>query len=104
MNKAGVTLPFVEHQQGFISMGPALQLSGDKLRAGQVRHGGNPLLTHCIGNAVVVADAADNLKFHKGRSHSTSKLRIDGAVVLAMAMSPMATEAPPRDFKLFYVG
>jgi phage terminase large subunit-like protein len=102
MAKANVTLPFVEHQQGFISMGPALQFLADKLRAGQVRHGGNPILTHCIGNAVTVADAADNLKFHKGRSHGTSKLRIDGAVALAMAMSPMSVE-PPRDFKLFYI-
>jgi phage terminase large subunit-like protein len=72
MTKAGVTLPLVEHQQGFVSMGPALSYLGDKLRAGQVRHGGHPGLTHCIGNAVVVADAADILKIHKGKSHSTS--------------------------------
>ena len=102
MAKTGISLPFVEYQQGFISMGPALQFLADKLRAGQVRHGANPILTHCIGNAVTVADAADNLKFHKGRSHSTSKLRIDGAVALAMAMAPMAA-APPREFRMMFI-
>ena len=102
MAKAGVNLPLVEHQQGFVSMGPALSLLADKLRAGQVRHGGNPILTHCIGNAVVVGDASDNLKFHKGKSHSTSKLRIDGAVALAMAVSPMPAEEP-RTFQLMFI-
>ena len=103
MTKAGVTLPFVEYRQGFISMGPALQFLADKLRAGQVRHGGNPILTHCIGNAVVVADAADNMKFHKGRSHSTSKLRVDGAVAMAMAMAPMAAPEQPREFRMMFI-
>jgi phage terminase large subunit-like protein len=68
-----------------------------------VRHGGNPILSYCVGNAVVVADAADNLKFHKGRSHSTSKLRIDGAVALAMAVAPGAPPAPPRDFLMMFI-
>ena len=103
MTKVGVTLPLVEYRQGFVSMGPALQLLGDKLKAGLVRHGGNPVLTHCVGNAVVVADAADNMKFDKGKSHSTSKLRIDGAIALAMAVAPGAPPEPPRDFKLFYI-
>ena len=103
MTKAGIVLPFVEFRQGFISMGPALQHLADKLRAGQVRHGGNPILTHCIGNAVVVADAADNMKFHKGRSHSTSKLRIDGAVALAMAMAPGPPPPPPREFTMMFI-
>ena len=102
MAKAGVNLPLVEHQQGFVSMGPALSFLADKLHAGQVRHGGNPILTHCIGNAVVVGDASDNLKFHKGKSHSTSKLRIDGAVALAMAVSPMPAEEP-RTFQLMFI-
>ena len=77
--------------------------SDDVLRAGRVRHAGHPILTHCIGNAVVVADAADNMKFHKGRSHSTSKLRIDGAVAMAMALAPMAPPEQPREFALMFI-
>ena len=83
-------------------MGPALQHLADKLRAGQVRHGGDPVLTSCIANAVVTVDAAGNQKFDRGRSHSTSKLRIDGAVALAMAMAPRAPE-PPREFTMMFI-
>ena len=63
----------------------------------------SPILTHCIGNAVVVADAADNMKFHNGRSHSTSKLRIDGAVALAMALAFLALAEQPREFALMFI-
>ena len=53
-----------------------------------------------MGNAVVVSDPAGNLKFDKGKSHSTSKLRIDGAVALAMAVAPGPPPEPPRDFRM----
>ena len=72
MSKVDVALPMAEFGQGYLSMGPALRRLGDLLRAGQIRHGGNPVLTHCVGNAVVTTDPAGNLKFDKGKSHSTS--------------------------------
>ena len=104
MSKVGVTpLPMTEFGQGYLSMGPALRRLGDLLRAGLVRHGGNPVLTHCVGNAVVTSDPAGNLKFDKGKSHSTSKLRIDGAPALAMSVAPGPSPEPPRDFRMMFI-
>ena len=88
--------------RGSFRMGPALRFLPTNCAPDRSAMGATPILTHCIGNAVVVADAADNLKFHKGRSHSTSKLRIDGAVAMAMAISPMAAEEP-RTFQLMFI-
>jgi len=103
MSKVGVTLPMTEFGQGYLSMGPALRRLGDLLRAGLVRHGGNPALTHCVGNAVVTSDPAGNLKFDKGKSHSTSKPRIDGAPALAMSVAPGPSPEPPRDFRMMFI-
>ena len=103
MSKADVALPMTEFGQGYLSMGPALRRLGDLLRAGQIRHAGHPILTHCIGNAVVVTDPAGNLKFDKGKSHSTSKLRIDGAPALAMSVAPGSQPEPPREFTMMFI-
>lgn len=72
---------FNDFGQGFISMGPALRSLESALLNGEYKHGGNPVLTMCMGNARVETDAAGNRKFTKKKV----KGRIDLAVCLAMA-------------------
>jgi phage terminase large subunit-like protein len=68
--------------QGFASLSaPAKEL--EKLvKAGRLRHGGNPVLRWCAANAVVEQDAAGNIKPSKRKSTE----RIDGVVALVMAL------------------
>ena len=48
----------------------------------------NPILNMCAAVAVIQFDPAENRKLHKAKSYS----KIDGLVVLAMAMSFMCVE------------
>ena len=50
--------------------------------AGELAHGGNPVLRWCMDNLVVQTDAAENFKPAKDKARE----RIDGAVVLIMAL------------------
>jgi len=67
--------------QGMVSMSPALRTLEARLLNGEIAHGGHPVLTMCMANAVVTKDAAGNRKLDKAKSSG----RIDGAVSLAMA-------------------
>lgn len=80
---------FVEFGQGYQDMSPALRaLEGEILNA-RIAHGGHPVLTMCMANAVVQIDPAGNRKLVKDKSSG----RIDGAIALAM----MAGVAPLED-------
>jgi phage terminase large subunit-like protein len=57
--------------------------------AGRLRHGGHPILTWNVANAVVTTDAAGNRKLDKSKITG----RIDGAQALAMACGAMARGA-----------
>ena len=107
MSEYGITLPeLVEFGQGFKDMGPAvdeferrllgmLELSpeeeggsaeffDDGLPATVVeslRHDGNPVMTWCAGNAVIVSDPANNRKADKAKATG----RIDGIIAAIMA-------------------
>jgi phage terminase large subunit-like protein len=77
--------------QGYKDMAPALDALEELVLGGRLRHGGNPLLTMAIANAVVSTDAAGNRKLVKQRSAG----RIDPAVALAMAAKALIEgEAP----------
>lgn len=78
---------FVEFGQGYQSMSPALRDLEGEILNGRVVHGGHPVLTMCMANAVVQVDPAGNRKLTKAKSAG----RIDGAVALAMAMGVAAT-------------
>lgn len=78
---------FVEHGQGFNSMGPAVREMEAILLNGRVRHGHHPVLQMCAANAVCETDPAGNRKLSKKRSRG----RIDGLVALAMALSVATT-------------
>lgn len=73
---------FEEFGQGFQSMSPALRELEGEIINGRLAHGGHPVLTMCMANAVVQSDPAGNRKLSKAKSSG----RIDGAVALAMAV------------------
>ena len=78
---------FEQFGQGFQSMSPALRDLESSVLNEQIAHGGHPVLTMCMANAVVSSDPAGNRKLDKAKATG----RIDGAVALAMAMSMAAT-------------
>ena len=82
LDRMGAELPLVEFGQGFQSFSPALDVLEAELLNGRIAHGGNPLLTWCAANAVVVRDPANNRKLDKQKATG----RIDGLVALAMAL------------------
>lgn len=68
--------------QGYVGMGPAIEALEIACLDSSLQHPSNPVLTWNIANAVATTDPAGNRKFDK----SMSRLRIDGAVALAMAI------------------
>lgn len=102
-----ITLPeLVEFGQGFKDMGPAVDeferrlLGMTELQPGpedeteeffddavtaeaveSLRHDGNPVMTWCAGNAVIVSDPANNRKADKAKATG----RIDGVIAAIMA-------------------
>lgn len=95
LDEEGCAVPLTPFRQGFISMGPAVELTAELLLSERIRHGGHPVLTSCMANAIVVSDPAGNLKIDKGKSNDRSPVRVDGAVALAMALSAASTFEPP---------
>lgn len=85
---AGSGLRLEEWGQGFRDMAPALDAFESAVVEGQLEQPGNPLLTWCVGNAMVSTDPAGNRKLDK----SKTRMRIDGAVALAMALGIAARE------------
>lgn len=107
MSEYDITLPeLVEFGQGFKDMGPAVdeferrllgmidqqpeeeggaaEFFDDALTAEAVeslRHDGNPVMTWCAGNAVIVSDPANNRKADKAKATG----RIDGIIAAIMA-------------------
>lgn len=107
MTEYDITLPeLVEFGQGFKDMGPAVDeferrlLGISELPADEdgdageffddalpveavesLRHDGNPVMTWCAGNAVIVSDPANNRKADKAKATG----RIDGIIAAIMA-------------------
>jgi phage terminase large subunit-like protein len=52
---------------------------------GKIKHDGNPVLKWMLSGCVIYEDANENMKVHKGRSHSGNK-RVDGIVAAIMAL------------------
>lgn len=81
LDRAGVSLPLENFRQGYKSMTPAIDALEADLLNENIRHGGHPVLTMCVANAVIDPDPAGNRKFCKKKSTG----RIDGLQALAMA-------------------
>ncbi|MBF05015.1 MAG: hypothetical protein CMP76_17195 [Flavobacterium sp.] len=52
---------------------------------GNLKHDGNPVLEWMLSGCVIIADANENVKVHKGRSNKHGK-RVDGIIAAIMAL------------------
>jgi phage terminase large subunit-like protein len=93
-DELGVAAPFFDFGQGFKDMAPAVDACERAILEQSLRHGGHPVLTWNVGNAIVVTDPAGNRKVDKSRSTG----RIDGLVALIMAIGLHAREPAPREY------
>ena len=95
LDDAGAEIPLEQFGQGFVSMGPAIERFAELALSEKLRHGGHPVLTAAISNAITVSDAAGNLKIEKAKSNGRGPVRVDGAVALVMALQVASRYAPP---------
>jgi phage terminase large subunit-like protein len=86
-DQEGISLPLVPFGQGFKDMAPAVDEYERRLLDRQIRHGGNPVMTWCAANAVVVTDPAGNRKVAKEKATG----RVDGTVAAIMATGASMT-------------
>jgi phage terminase large subunit-like protein len=82
-------LRLVPWGQGFRDMSPAIDALEIAVLERTFAHDGNPVLTFCFSNAVVISDPAGNRKLDK----SKIRFRIDGAVAAAMAKGLKAADS-----------
>jgi phage terminase large subunit-like protein len=99
MSNEGVELPLEPFGQGFKDMAPAVDEYERLLLSGELKHDGNPVMTHHVASAVLETDPAGNRKFHKEKSRS----RIDGAVAAAMAAGCAKLHTQPTTPEVFFV-
>lgn len=81
IERLGISLPLTEWGQGFKDMSPALDALEARILNQTIIHDGNPVLTMCAANAVMVKNPAGDRKLDKAKTSG----RIDGMVALAMA-------------------
>ena len=86
-DQEGISLPLVPFGQGFKDMAPAVDEYERRLLDRQLRHRGNPVMTWCAANAVVVTDPAGNRKVAKEKATG----RVDGIVASIMATGSSMT-------------
>jgi phage terminase large subunit-like protein len=83
---ADFPVPLEPFGQGFKEMGPAVEWFAELALTGRIHHGGHPVLTACVANAILTPDPAGNQKIDKASSNGRGPVRIDGAVTLCMAL------------------
>jgi len=81
LDREGISLSLEPFGQGFKDMAPAVDEFERLLVSDTLRHNGNPIMTWCAANAVVVTDPAGNRKIAKDRATG----RVDGIVAAIMA-------------------
>lgn len=104
LEQEGISLPLAPFGQGFKDMAPAVDEYERLLLDKQVRHLGNPVMTWCAANAVVMTDPAGNRKIAKEKATG----RVDGIVAAVMACGVMrgANEQTPvigADYELMVI-
>ncbi len=93
--EAGAEIPLEPFGQGFVSMGPAIERFAELALSSGIRHGGHPVLTAAVANAITLSDPAGNLKVDKAKSSGRGPVRVDGAVALVMALQVASRWQPP---------
>lgn len=91
LEQAGLTLPLVEHGQGYKDMSPAIDILEADILNQRLCHGGHPVLSMCAHNATLQRDPAGNRKLDKLKATG----RIDGMVALAMARAAENKNSEP---------
>ena len=90
-------VPLEAFGQGFASMSPAIEFFAELALTGRLHHGGHPVLTASVVNAITINDPAGNVKLDKDKSAGRGPVRIDGAVALCMALGiAKRFQAAPR--------
>lgn len=65
---------------------------------GKLKHDGNIILKWMLAGCVIYQDANENIKVHKGQSHSGNK-RVDGIVGAIMALGGSLSQEVPEESK-----
>jgi phage terminase large subunit-like protein len=73
----------IQFGQGFASMAAPTKELEKMVLSGEIAHGGNPVMTWMISNAVVRTDPAGNMKVDKSKSTE----RVDGVIGLVMGIA-----------------
>jgi len=92
------TVPLEARGQGYKDQSPDIEIAAELMLTGRLRHGGNPVLTAAVANAIVINDPAGNQKLDKDRSNRRGPVRIDPLVAMIMALglaSRHQDEPPP---------
>jgi phage terminase large subunit-like protein len=98
----GLSLPpLVSFGQGFKDMASPVDELERMMVEQQIAHDGNPVMTWCMANAVLMTDPAGNRKISKERATG----RVDGAVAAAMAVGIINSgdKTPPKTYQVFFV-
>lgn len=88
-------VPMIEFRQGPQSYHPAMQELERAYIAGQLRHGGDPVLTWCASNLVPRRDA--NLNMAPDKKRSADKIDDMAALLMAVGVSMGAEEQGDMD-------
>lgn len=91
----GIELPLVPWGQGFKDMSPAVEAFETAILNGTLRHGGHPVLTWNLSNAVIETDPAGCRKVSKQKSTE----KIDGLVAAIMAVGLHARQPKEAPFE-----
>ncbi|AEK63192.1 terminase large subunit [Collimonas fungivorans] len=98
VEREGVSLPpLVPFGQGFKDMAPAVDEFERMLLDRRMKHNGNPVMTWCAANVVLMTDPAGNRKIVKERATG----RVDGIVAGVMAVGVMSKHEPEEDLDDF---
>lgn len=91
-------IEMIELSQNFQNLSePSKELEA-MILAGDMAHGGQPVLRWMAGNVVILRDTNDNYRPNKKKSRE----RIDGIVALAMAINRALYHAPADTYKSAY--
>ncbi|HYF34556.1 MAG TPA: terminase TerL endonuclease subunit [Prosthecobacter sp.] len=86
----GAGISMIQFRQGVVSMSEPSKALERLMIAGQLAHGGNPVLSWQASNVSVYTDNSGNIKPEKPK-HGSSK-RIDGIVATVMALGRATTQ------------